>query len=55
VELGPQIGRMMLVESGLKAGEHVAIEGLLSLKNGATVQPRLVDFDNPAADSDARD
>ncbi|HDY82605.1 MAG TPA: efflux RND transporter periplasmic adaptor subunit, partial [Halieaceae bacterium] len=45
VETGPQIGRMVLVNSGLEAGEHVAIEGLLSLKDGATVQPRLVDFD----------
>jgi len=49
VETGPQIGRMVLVNSGLEAGEHVAIEGLLSLKDGATVQPRLVEFDNPAA------
>ena len=54
VELGPQVGRMMVVESGLAAGEQVAIEGLLSLKDGATVQPKLVDFDDPAAaDSDA--
>jgi membrane fusion protein (multidrug efflux system) len=56
VELGPQVGRMMLVESGLVAGERVAIEGLLSLRDGATVQPSLVEFDDPApADSAARD
>jgi len=55
VELGPQVGRMVLVESGLKAAERVAIEGLLSLKDGATVQPRLVDFDDPASTSDAQD
>ncbi len=55
VETGPQIGRMVLVNSGLEVGERVAIEGLLSLKDGATVQPRLVDFDNPAADNDGQD
>lgn len=54
VELGPQVGRLRLVDSGLKAGEQVAIEGLLNLKDGATVQPKLVKFDEqPAPDSDA--
>jgi membrane fusion protein (multidrug efflux system) len=52
VELGPQVGRMRLVESGLKAGERVAIEGLLMLKNGATVTPKLVDFDESAPSDD---
>ena len=56
VETGPQIGRMVLVNSGLEVGERVAIEGLLSLKDGATVQPKLVEFDDPApADSEAQD
>ena len=56
LELGPQVGRMMVVESGLKAGDQVAIEGLLSLKNGATVQPKLVEFDGQvASDSDSKD
>ena len=49
VKLGPQVGRMMVVESGLVAGERVAIEGLLNLKDGATVEPKLVDFDQQAA------
>jgi membrane fusion protein (multidrug efflux system) len=49
VELGQQVGRMMLVRSGLKAGELVAIEGLLSLKEGATIKPKLVDFDEKTA------
>ena len=56
VELGPQVGRMMVVESGLAAGEQVAVEGLLRLKDGMMVQPNLVEFDDPvAADSDIRD
>ena len=56
LELGPQVGRMMVVESGLKAGDQVAIEGLLSLKSGATVQPKLVEFDGQVgSDSDLKD
>lgn len=56
IELGPQIGRLVLVNSGLEVGERVAIEGLLNLKSGATVQPRLVDFDDSApADNDTGD
>jgi membrane fusion protein (multidrug efflux system) len=54
VELGPQVGRMRLVDSGVEPGERVAIEGLLMLKDGATVKPKLVDFDEQVnADSDA--
>jgi membrane fusion protein (multidrug efflux system) len=45
VELGPQVGRMMVVKSGLVAGERVAIEGLLALKDGMIVQPQLQEFD----------
>jgi len=56
VELGPQVGRMMLVKSGLEAGELVAIEGLLSLQNGAIIQPKLVDFDDMiSTNSDSED
>ena len=56
VELGPQVGRMMVVNSGLAAGEQVAIEGLLRLKDGMMVQPHLVEFDDPVAtDNDTKD
>jgi membrane fusion protein (multidrug efflux system) len=56
VKLGPQVGRMVVVESGLEVGESVAIEGLLSLKNGVTVTPTLVEFEETvAADSDGTD
>lgn len=48
VELGPQVGRMVLVNSGVQAGERVAIEGLLSLRPGMTVQPSLTEFDSSA-------
>jgi membrane fusion protein (multidrug efflux system) len=56
IKLGPQLGPLVVVESGLEAGELVAIEGLLSLQDGATVLPRLVAFEAPAAaDSDTKD
>ena len=42
VELGPQVGRMWLVKSGVEAGEQVAVEGLLRLRDGMTVIPKLV-------------
>ena len=48
VELGPQVGRLRLVESGLQPGERVAVEGLLKLKEGATIKPKLIDFEAPA-------
>lgn len=44
VKLGAQVGRLTIVESGLVKGERVAIEGLLSLKNGAVVSPALTQF-----------
>lgn len=48
VELGPQVGRLRLVESGLQAGDRVAVEGLLNLKEGDTIRPKLVQFDEQA-------
>ena len=48
VQLGPTIGRLRLVESGLEAGERVAIEGLLTIRDGAVVAPKLVEFDEQA-------
>lgn len=56
VELGQQVGRMMVIRSGLEAGERVAIEGLLVLKDGATVQPKVVEFEEDiATDSATKD
>lgn len=46
VEPGPQVGRLTLIDSGLKAGEQVAIEGLLSLSDGASVKPKVVEFED---------
>jgi membrane fusion protein (multidrug efflux system) len=51
VELGPEVGSLRIVESGLEAGERVAIEGLLRLQNGATVEPDMVDIASLTADA----
>jgi membrane fusion protein (multidrug efflux system) len=52
VELGPQIGNLQIIDSGLEAGEKVAIEGLLRLQNGSMINPQLVDLASlePGAD-----
>jgi membrane fusion protein (multidrug efflux system) len=41
LELGPAIGNLRIVESGVEAGERVAVEGLLRLTNDALVDPRV--------------
>jgi len=53
IELGPQVGRFRLVESGLEASDRIAIEGLLSLKEGAQITPKLVDFEKQSAATSA--
>jgi membrane fusion protein (multidrug efflux system) len=39
VKLGPQFGDMWVVESGLKPGEKVVVDGLQRLRDGMTVEP----------------
>lgn len=39
IKLGPQTGDMWVVESGLKAGESVVVDGLQRIKSGMTVTP----------------
>jgi membrane fusion protein (multidrug efflux system) len=39
IDLGPQIGDMWVVESGLQAGDKVVVDGLQRIKNGMTVAP----------------
>jgi membrane fusion protein (multidrug efflux system) len=56
IEQGPQIGQLVLVNSGLDADEQVAIEGLLQLSDGATVKPKLTTFgEQPAPDNTSED
>ena len=37
VKLGPQLGDMWVVESGLQVGEKVVVDGLQRVKGGMTV------------------
>ncbi|MEM7304458.1 MAG: efflux RND transporter periplasmic adaptor subunit [Pseudomonadota bacterium] len=39
VTLGPHYENLVIVESGLKVGEQVAVEGILKLRNGMQVKP----------------
>ncbi len=39
VQTGPRIDDMWLIEKGLEPGERTAVEGLLRLQNGMTVNP----------------
>lgn len=39
VTLGPQVGDMWIVESGLQAGENVVVDGLQRVKSGMVVAP----------------
>jgi len=39
VKLGPQIGHMWVVESGLQVGDNVVVDGLQRVKTGMTVAP----------------
>jgi membrane fusion protein (multidrug efflux system) len=39
IKLGPQIGDMWVVESGLQAGDNVVVDGLQRIKSGMTVAP----------------
>ena len=39
VEMGPRVERRWIVESGLEAGERIALDGLQRLRNGMKVVP----------------
>ena len=57
VELGPQVGNLRIVDKGLEAGERVAIDGLLRLRNGSAINPKLIDIedaDKPVAQAAGR-
>ncbi|TDU24388.1 membrane fusion protein (multidrug efflux system) [Panacagrimonas perspica] len=48
VTMGARIGSDWLVQQGLKAGEHVVIEGMQKLKPGAPVNAKVADAPPPA-------
>jgi RND family efflux transporter MFP subunit len=39
VTIGERVGKFWIVNQGLKAGERVVVEGLLKVRDGATVKP----------------
>lgn len=42
VQLGPEVGKMQVITSGLKAGERIAIQDVNKLRSGMPVKPHLV-------------
>lgn len=42
VKLGPEVGNMQVIESGLKPGQQVAVESVGKLREGMPVAPHLV-------------
>ena len=42
VEMGPRVDNEWIVESGLEAGERIALEGLQRLRPGTKVVPNVV-------------
>jgi membrane fusion protein (multidrug efflux system) len=51
VQLGQQMGSEWIVESGLKAGDHVVVEGIQKLRPGAIVNPRPAASENASLPS----
>ena len=43
VTVGERVGRLWIVTEGLKAGESVIVEGLMKVRDGATVKPVSAD------------
>ena len=50
VRMGPRIGGMWIVETGLKPGDRFIVEGLLKVRNGSVVVPTAVDLDANGAE-----
>lgn len=40
VKVGPRFGALWVIQEGLKPGEHVVVEGLQKVREGATVDPQ---------------
>jgi membrane fusion protein (multidrug efflux system) len=55
VKPGPRVDNLWIMDSGLNAGEKVAVEGLLRLSNEMKVNPRLVSVESLSADLGNKD
>jgi len=40
VEMGPRVDKLWIVDSGLAAGDRIALEGLQRLRTGMQVKPK---------------
>jgi membrane fusion protein (multidrug efflux system) len=49
VKPGERIGTLWVVDSGLKAGERVVVEGLQKVRPGVKVKPEMVKVEEPGA------
>jgi membrane fusion protein (multidrug efflux system) len=49
VKPGVKTGPLMVISEGLQPGERIVVEGLQKVKDGMTVNPKLVSMESPAA------
>lgn len=49
VKPGERIGTLWIVDSGLKAGERIVVEGLQKVRTGIKVKPEMVKVEEPGA------
>jgi membrane fusion protein (multidrug efflux system) len=49
VKAGARIGTLWVIDSGLKAGEHIVVEGLQKVKAGTKVKVETVTIDEGGA------
>jgi membrane fusion protein (multidrug efflux system) len=50
VKVGPRLGGLWVIDSGLKGGDRVIVEGLLKVRNGSIVVPTAVELDDNGAE-----
>jgi len=53
VKVGARVGRLWVIEEGLKQGERVVVEGLQRIQDGAVVTPKPAPAESPQAASAA--
>jgi membrane fusion protein (multidrug efflux system) len=49
VKLGPKTGSLVVVAEGLQPGDRIVVEGLQKVKDGMTVNPKMVSMESLAA------
>jgi membrane fusion protein (multidrug efflux system) len=50
VKVGPRLGNLRVIESGLKPDDRVIVDGLLKVKSGSIVSPMPVELDDEGAE-----